>query len=157
MSPSLFLNELHTSKPETSRSYPFNVRGQGRKCSKANTELTRPPLSDPSSHSGAEGGQRVRRVMKTYLLALMPSLRVAKPSATRDSAMFSPLVSEKEKRELNTRFKSASNGNRARTEPPFTLSSSRRVWCQRIGQSSNVQKLKCWVFQKTSLPKMSRL
>lgn len=50
----------------------------------------------PTSHSGREGSQRVRREMNTYLLALMPSLRVAKPSATRDSAMFSPLVSEEE-------------------------------------------------------------
>lgn len=127
------------------------------KTQRSHTELTRPPLRDPNSHGRAEGGQRVRRVMQTYLLALMPSLRVAKPSATRDSAMFSPLVSEKEKRELNTRFKSASNGNRARVEPPFTLSSSRRVWCQRIGKCSDVQKPKCWVFQKTSSPKMSRL
>lgn len=39
----------------------------------------------------------IGRVINTYLLALMPSLRVAKPSATRDSAMFSPLVSEEEK------------------------------------------------------------
>jgi hypothetical protein len=39
-------------------------------------------------------------VLNTYLLALMPSLRVAKPSATSDSAMFSPLVSEEEEKEI---------------------------------------------------------
>lgn len=91
--------------------------------------------------------------MKTYLLALMPSLRVAKPSATRDSAMFSPLVSEKEKRELNTRFKSASNGNRARTEPPFTLSSSRRVWCQNWTKAAMSKNSSVGFFRKPLRPK----
>lgn len=82
------------------------------------TSLEQPQLSQWSRRK-SEG----QRVMKTYLLALMPSLRVAKPSATRDSAMFSPLVSEEKKRELNTRFKSASNDNRAQMKPTFILTS----------------------------------
>lgn len=55
------------------------------------------PLPQLSQWRG--GSLRVRRAVQTHLLALMPSLRVAKPSATSDSAMFSPLVSEKEKKE----------------------------------------------------------
>ena len=55
--------------------------------------------------------------MDTYLFALMPSLRVAKPSVTRDSAMFSPLVSEEEKRGVNLVFKSISNSKRALMGP----------------------------------------
>ena len=56
-------------------------------------------VHSPSSHGGEGRTLRVRRAAETYLLALMPSLRVAKPSATSDSAMFSPLVSDKEKKE----------------------------------------------------------
>lgn len=68
-------------------------------------------VDSPSSHCSVRGSQTVRRVMDTYLFALMPSLRVAKPSATRDSAMFSPLVSEEEKRGVNFVFKSNSSMN----------------------------------------------
>ena len=56
-------------------------------------------VHSPSSHGGEGRTLRARRAAETYLLALMPSLRVAKPSATSDSAMFSPLVSDKEKKE----------------------------------------------------------
>lgn len=107
------------------------------------TSLEQPPLSQWSRRK-SEG----QKVIKTYLLALMPSLRVAKPSATRDSAMFSPLVSEK-KRELNTRFKSVSNDNRAQMKPTFTLSSSRRMMLP-----ENWTRQQCSVFfRKTFLPK----
>lgn len=74
-------------------------------------------VDSPSSHRGVRGSQIVRRVMDTYLFALMPSLRVANPSATRDSAMFSPLVSEEEKRGVNLVFKSISNSKRALMGP----------------------------------------
>lgn len=109
------------------------------------TSLEQPQLSQWIRRK-SEG----QRVMKTYLLALMPSLRVAKPSATRDSAMFSPLVSEEKKRELNTRFKSASNDNRAQMKSTFILSSSRRMMLL-----ENWKRQQCGVvfLRKTFLPK----
>lgn len=78
---------------ENPRCYPFYVRGQEWKCIKVSAESTPPALTVERRKL------RVRRAAQTHLLALMPSLRVAKPSATSDSAMFSPLVSEKEKKE----------------------------------------------------------
>ena len=84
---------------------------------KTHQSVSKCGVHSPSSHSGEGRTLRVRRAAETYLLALMPSLRVAKPSATSDSAMFSPLVSDKEKKDMNLGSKSISNSKRALLGP----------------------------------------
>lgn len=92
-----------------------------KKCSKANLQLTtQPPLM-------SQVNQRDWGVMNTYLLALMPSLRVAKPSATSDSAMFSPLVSEEEKGGFKNKIQTCLQQQQSTNGTIFTLSSSRRI------------------------------
>ena len=129
-------SEQYTPTPgqECSRSqenpscYPLYVRGQECKCL-----LKR--VQKPLRQLSRWGRPRVRRAAQTHLLALMPSLRVAKPSATSDSAMFSPPVSEKEKRDMGLGSKSICKSKRALTGP-LSPSALQGVCCPLTGQGS---------------------
>ena len=99
------------------------------------------------------GGPRVRRAAQTHLLALMPSLRVAKPSATSDSAMFSPLVSEKEKRDMSLGSKSIPK-SKALLLGPLPPSALQGMMLPLAGQGGRLG----WVLQKNLFSlKMSHL